>query len=405
MKRFIIGLIVLGLAVAAGFYFVRDPGTATVSLLGWELQTTALGLLVLMLVLFALLALLLRLVRGAFRLPEWLRRRSFKRRQNEANEQLLRAWAERQRGRISSAEKLALGSLEHASVPPMHYVVAIDALLDQHQTEKVEGLLTDVRRRFPRFADFLSLHVAKRLAHQGAHHKARELIQALHAAHPEDEAVTRAYAESLLGDQAWPELEALLPQLRRMNHMLLTETDLMRYERSLMIGQLTDAARQGDLDALSRRWAEAPRNLATDPEITLAYGRLLVKLEQGRAATDLAEKWLKSRFDSRIMRFWADLPHADVATAQARLDGFLGAHNNGDAESEAFCYARSRLLYLQEDYDAAQRELQPLLNGQPHITTLRLAAEIHARMRDSSMAARLYERALQRAETEDLGKP
>lgn len=405
MKRFLIGLILLGLAVAAGFYFVRDPGTATISLLGWELQTTALGLLVLVLVLFVVLALLLRLVRGAFRLPEWLRKRTVKRRQSAANEQLLRAWAERQRGRVSSAEKLALGSLEHASVPPMHYVVAADALLDQHRTEKALALLDEVRRRFPRFADFLSLHVAKRLAHQGEHHQARELIQALHTAHPEDEAVTRTYAESLLNDQAWPELEALLPQLRRMNHMALTETDLMRYERSLIIGQLTDAARQGDLDALSRRWAESPRTLAADPEITLAYGRLLVKLEQTQAATELAEKWLKSRFDSRILRFWADRPHEDVAAAQARLDGFLGARKNGDAESEAYRYARSRLLYLKEDYDAAQRELQPLLNGQPHISTLRLAAEIHARMRDSGMAARLYERALQRAETEDLGKP
>lgn len=404
MKRFIIGLIVAALAIAAGFYFVRDPGSASIELLGWQLQTTALGLLVLVVALYVVLAIFLRLVRGVFRLPTRWRLRSVRKRQNDANEQLLRAWAERQRGRVSAAEKLAMGSLEHGSLPPLHYVVAADALLDQHQNDKVLSLLEDVRRRFPRFADYLALHMARRLAHQGAHIPSCELLKGLYVAHPDDEAITRAYADALMRHQAWPELEALMPQLRRMNHLLLSETDLRRYERALISGQLNEAARLNDLGALSRRWAETPKQLATDPEITLTYARLLARLEQSKSATELVEKWLKSRFDARILRFWADLPHEDVVQAQKRLDGFLGAGSEAEAEAEAFRYARSRLLFLGEDFDAAQRELQPLLNGQPHISTLRLAAEIHARMRDSGMAARLYERALQRAETEDLGK-
>ena len=403
MKRIVLAIIVVGLAVAAGFYFVRDPGTASISLLGWQLQTTALWLIVLVLALFVVLAFVLRLLVSLVRLPSWFRLRASRRGRHAADENLLRAWAERQRGRVTQAEKLALSGLDKGSVPPLHYVVAVDALLDQHQNKRALEMLEEVQRRFPRFADFLALHITRRMRSHGCSHEARYLLKDLAGRHPSDEAVVRAYAECMLTDRDWAGLTDVLPKLRRMNHLLLTESDLQRFERAVLVGRLTEAANRRDLDALSRCWAEAPRALAVDPEVTLAYGRLLVRLEQPRAAAELMEKWLKTRFDARLLSFWAELPHPSPDEAQAMLAGFLGSSAASGQEATAFRYARARLELLSGDLEEALRLLNPLLDEQPSIGVLRLAAEIHARMRDSNTAASLYEQALKRAETENLG--
>ncbi|OZB79022.1 MAG: hypothetical protein B7X28_08670, partial [Halothiobacillus sp. 13-55-253] len=243
MKRFVLILIILVLAAGAGFYFIRDPGTADIALLGWELQTSALGLLALIIVGFIVLAIIWRVISAVLKLPSLWRRRSARQKQQAADEQVLRAWAELERGRFSVAEKLARARLNEASLPPLNYVIAADALMAQDETAATLSLLDEVRTSFPRFADFLSLHIANRFRQQKNLAPALELLQSLAAAHPKDEAIVCAFAETLFEAADWEKLRTLMPALRRLKWSGLTEQDVQRYDRAVYGGLIQEAAR------------------------------------------------------------------------------------------------------------------------------------------------------------------
>lgn len=404
MKRFVIfGLLIL-LAVAAGFYFVRDPGTADIALLGWQMQTSALGLLVLVLVVYALLLILGRFLSALFGLPRYLRRRSARQKQIAADEALLRAWAELERGRFAAAEKLALNNRAHGSLPPLHSVVAMDALLGRGETAAALDLLNEVREQYPRFADFLALHLANRLRLERRFPSALELLHGLSLAHPKDEAILRAFADTLYAAEDWAKLRTLLPALRRLKWPGFTEQDLLRIEYAVFTGLMAEATRAGDAERLSQLWTEVPKPMKADPRLIARLARAWVQLSRVADAERVLEKALKQTCTPELLRQWVDLPPADPVRSRNLFTTWTSQSDCALSDAD-MAYGRARLAWLNDDLTTAHSELATALMHQPDVATLRLAAQIHEQQRDSVQALAFYKQAAQRLEMEALGAP
>ncbi|ANJ67561.1 hypothetical protein A9404_09310 [Halothiobacillus diazotrophicus] len=403
MKRFVIfGLLILFVGVA-GYYFVRDPGTADVALLGWHLQTSALGLLVLILLSYLVLMIVWRLLSALFGLPGYLRRRSARHKQRAADEALLRAWAELERGRFAAAEKLALNNRAHGSLPPLHSVVALDALLGRGETTAALDLLNEVRLQYPRFADFLALHLANRLRVEREYPPALELLHGLSVAHPKDEAILCAFAETLYAAEDWAKLQTLLPALRRLKWPGFTEQDLSRIEFAVFDGLIATATRTGDTERLTQLWADVPKSMKHDSRLISRLARAWAQSGRTADAELVLEKALKQRCTPPLLRQWLDLPPADPARGRNLFAAWAGQHECalGDADK---AYAQAKLAWLNDDLATAQNELAAALTHQPDVATLRLAAQIHERQRDSVQALAFYKQATTRLETEVLGE-
>jgi len=403
MKRFVVlGLLIL-LAGGAGFYFVRDPGTADIALLGWQLQTSALGLLVLVLAAFVLLWILGRFLSALFGLPRYLRRRSARQKQMAADEALLRAWAELERGRFAAAEKLAMTNRAHGSLPPLHSVVALDALLGRGETAAALDLLNEVREQYPRFADFLALHLANRLRLERRFPPALELLHSLSLTHPKDEAILCAFAETLYAAEDWAKLRTLLPALRRLKWPGFTEQDLSRIEYAVFNGLMTVATRTSDAEQLTQLWAEVPKPMKTDPRLIGRLARAWVQLNKAADAERVLEKSLKQACTPELLRQWVDLPPADPVRSRNLFATWTSQADCALSDAD-LAYGRARLAWLNDDLTTAQSELATALMHQPDVATLRLAAQIHEQQRDSVQALAFYKQAAQRLEMEALGE-
>lgn len=403
MKRFVIfGLLIL-LAVAAGFYFVRDPGTADIALLGWELQTSALGLLVLILLAYVALTVLGRFLSALFGLPRYLRRRSARHKQAAADEALLRAWAELERGRYAAAEKLALTNRLHGSLPPLHSVVALDALLGRGETAAAVDLLNEVRTQYPRFADFLALHLANRLRYERQYPPALELLHGLSVAHPKDEAILCAFAETLYAAEDWAKLQTLLPALRRLKWPGFTEQDLIRIEVAVFEGLMAEATRARDAERLSQLWAEVPKSMKANHRLIGRLARAWVQLDRSSDAERLLEKALKQACSPELLRLWLDLPLADPGRSRNLFASWSSQADCGLTDAD-LAYGRARLAWLNDDLTTALSELATALSHHPDVATLQLAAQIHEQQRDSVQALAFYKQAAARLETEALAE-
>lgn len=399
MKRFALILIVLVLAAGAGFYFIRDPGTADIALLGWKLQTSALGLLALIIVGFIALAIIWRVISAVLKLPSLWRRRSARQKQQAADEQLLRAWAELERGRFGVAEKLARARLNEASLPPLNYAVAADALMAQGETAATLNLLDEARSTFPRFADFLSLHIANRFRQQKNLAPALELLQSLAAAHPKDEAIVCAFAETLFEAADWEKLRTLMPALRRLKWSGLTEQDVQRYDRAVYGGLIQEAARHKQTSELAAIWNDAPKSLRQDELMLASLANSWLTLGKPDEAERILETALDQQCTPALLRQWLALPPKDPARAITRFNRWAN-QITCQSDTNLRAYVQARLAWLNDDTEGAKQALAPVLSDQPDVSSLKLAAQIAEHERDSTQAVMYYTKAFERMDLE-----
>lgn len=420
MKRVILWILLLAVLAAAGIYFLPDAGIAVVEFGGWRIETTAVGLTLIAVAALVVLLVVWRLLSGLIRLPARWGKRSSDARRRSADEKLLRAWAERQRRQTDEAQRYALAGIEDGSLPPMHFQVAIDSLLDtfdparqgvarrsrDEYRREIDDLFDTVARRFPKFAEFLRLHIVQRLMALGEIEWAQELVEPLAETHPRDEAILLIRAQLLERAADWEGLAKLLPTLRRVKNSRLTGDELLRLEREILRGRLDAAARRRDLDGLSRLWAEAGRNVTDQAAVVVAYARALQQTNAERKAIELLEKRLSRRQEATVLHAWAALTHEDPAKARQRLSKLVPADwqeppNAPDvshaAERAAFAYAMATLALEEGDPSAAQMWIGRLGPLDRDVRYLAIAARVHARLRDSGEASVLYERALARA--------
>ncbi len=423
MKRLIVWILVLAALVAAGVYFLPGAGAAMIEFAGWRLEATALGLVLIAVAALVVLLLVWRVLAGILHLPRRWARRSAENRRRAADEKLLRAWAERQRRHGEEARRYALAGVEDGSLPPLHFQVAIDALLDgfdpsrqevgrnsrEETRREINDLFETVARRFPKFAEFLRLHIVQRLMSVDENDWAREMAEPLAESHPRDEAVLLIRARLLERSADWEGLAGLLPTLRRVKSNRLTSDELLRIEREVLLGRLDAAARRRDLDALSRLWAEAGRSVTENAAVTIGYARALQRADAEQAATGILEKRLARHRDVATLHAWADLDHGDPAEARARLQRLVPEEWNEPAnapdvahagERAAFAYAMAKLALEEGDPSAAQLWIGRLGQLDRDARYLAVAARVHARLRESTEASLLYERALARARME-----
>ena len=399
-----------------------------VEIAGWRVETTAIGLLVILLLALMGLQILWRLIGGVLNLPNWLANRSARKRRRAADDKLLRAWAERQRGQAEAAQRYALAGVEDGSLPPMHFQVAIDALLDgldpsrkgapgQHRSsirEEVGDLFETVDRRFPKFAEFLRLHIVQRLISLREIEWAGVMLEPLVEGHPRDEAILLIRAQLLEMSGDVDQLATLLPTLRRVKDRRLTADELLRIERHVLLGRMDSAARSGDSDRLSRLWAEANRSVVDNDAVTVTYARALVSVGAAQSAARVLEKRLARSLDASTLQTWAEVPHDDPAAARGRLlklvpDDWAEPAEAADVgrprERAAFAYAMARLALAESDPGGARLWVGRLGPLDQDLRYLAVAARVHVRLRDSSEAAVLYERALARAGLEGMVIP
>ncbi|WP_407275963.1 heme biosynthesis HemY N-terminal domain-containing protein [Halothiobacillus sp. DCM-1] len=394
MKRLFViffGLVLVGLAA---LYFLRDPGSADISLLGWQLHTTALGFLALVAGLMIVLALVWRLIAALLRLPAFFRARGARTRRQRADDALLRAFAESSRGQFAEAETLAMSHWEEASVGAMHFVIALDAAFARGDTAAALARLDQARATYPRFAGYLALHLANQLSNAGQHGTAIELLQGLHGTHPQDEAVLLALARALYAGEDWQKLQALMPALRRVKSARLSEQTLWQWERGQLLGRLPALVRSGQADGL-RAWRnEVPKKLKTDPGLVQAQAQAALALQQPQEAQQMLERALEQSPNAVLLQQWLALP-LDVAAATAWLDRLLANHPEA-FDRNTIGLAQARLALNRQDLAAAQSWLAPVLTQDAEPAAYLLAAELAEQQRDSATACTWYAKALAR---------
>jgi HemY protein len=319
VKTWIGILVLLGLAVAAAWgwhWLAADPGYVQLRLRGTTIETSLAFALVCLLLVWALVSLLLGLVRW----PRKAWQRSLTRRGRDRLASGLTALAE---GRYADAEGDLARAARHAPLRAPALLAKAHAAHARGATDRAEETL---------------LAAGENAAPAALASRARFLIddgratEALALLEP-------AAARNALAPLGWGMLvEAALvrgdTETAARALAPLAQSRLLGPERQAVLEHRVLAATlagANDADALEERWQALGRAQRRAPHVAEAYARRALALGQTRRAIEAIESAQHRQYSDDLARVYGELGPSDLAARTHTAEGWLERHPNSTA--------------------------------------------------------------------------
>ena len=378
MRIWIAVLFVLLLAVAAAFgwqWVVEDPGYVLVRLRGTSIETSLVFSVVAVLLGWAILSILWRLLRWPAR--AWVRSQRKRARENLANG--LAAFAE---GRYLQAERqLAKAARQPAVRGPALLVIARAAHSrgdDAAAAKALDEAANDVEAAaFAQRARFLN--------ERSRHAEALALLKPRVALGKLSPVGWQVLIEAALAEKdAQTALDAL-PALAKTQS--LAAPAMAALETRVLVAALASAPSQARLNSL---WNDVSRHHRKQPEIIAAFARRAAHFGQTLAAMDEIESALRREWNDALALAYSDIGPAELAVRTRHAEAWLSIAPN----STSLLTTLGRLCREQKLWGKAIQYLDRAVGITDSPIAWETLGDCHAGAGDEGLANRCYRNAL-----------
>lgn len=379
MRLVITFLLALALAVGVGQLLSHDPGLVTIAHGGKLIRTSLVVALVLAvgasLGLYVAGRTLWRLLTVRRRWRQWRLARDRRQHQELLSDGVLALAA----GDHARAERLlARASGTHATAA--HFLAAAQAAHAQQASSRRDSYLAMAREVAPRQALPIALQQIEMQLAAGELPAAGEALRDLEAAHGNHRQVLALRHRYLVAREAWDEVAALLPRLKRAE--TYPAARMMELEAECAARIL--ARPYPNLAALSEAWGALPKPVRAEPAVIAAYARVLLTLNDLDAAEHLLRKALRERWEPRLVALYGELQPPAAQHALRHAEEWLPEH----ATDAALLLALGRLCLTERLWGKAREYLEASLSQAPSVLVHRLLADTLEQLHEPAAAAR-----------------
>jgi HemY protein len=385
--RWVLLLVVIAaLAAFAWPWLAEDPGYVLVRLRGWRVETTAIAALVLLLLAWALLVLLWRLLGWPFGALNRRHRRISRRRLGEGLVALME-------GRHGDAERDLQRAARLEALRGPALLAAAEAASRRGEYARALEILDQAGQAAPRAARVLRARTLRR---------AGKPAEALALLVPEADAQTltpggwRELALAALAAGDLRRARSALEPLRQSG--ALGPKAYAELESRILTASLAAAADAAELNTL---WSQLPKTQRRVPAAVEAYARRAIAFGLLLPAMDELEAALHREWSPALVRAWAALGDVDAAASLARAEGWLASHPN----DPALLYALGRLSMKLGQWAKARQYLERALALAPDPAAWEALADVHAALGEWTQAQAAYRNALAVTRGEKVAAP
>ncbi len=350
MRPFLQLLGLLGLALLGAWswrYLAADAGYVLVTFGGWSAEASLFAVLLLAILAWALLRLLIMLLRGPFRL---LRRR----RKAKARERLAGGVLALQQGYPKRAEKLLRRAAGDSVQRSAALLCAAECARQRGDDEGARRYLMELAEIDPHAVGAVA--EARALLEAGNAQMAVELLQRAGAEKKPAPAALELQARALAAAGRAGEGLLLLPELRRLRGREGQSSELL--ETELAAAALQQATTALELDAV---WDSLSRPTQSAVLVLRAFAASAHRLDRDAEAAGVLERCLDRDWDDGLASLWGALGHEDLRRAIKRGEKWL----ERQPESPGLLLALGRLCHREELWGKAEEFLQRALGGRP----------------------------------------
>ncbi|KTD49898.1 protoporphyrinogen oxidase [Legionella rubrilucens] len=305
MIRLFFIFIVLLASVWLGIQLSHDPGYLLIAINHWTVETTLWVAIILALLGFFLLHYLLLLGARLSRTPRAYKAWRHKRRTQHAQEQTRRGLIEFSEGYWSEARNNLIKALPNAETPLLNYLTAARAAQEMGDNQLRDDYLREAQQSMPEAKIAVELTQAQLQLANKQWEQALATLRHLQDLAPKHPYVLKLLIHLYREVRDWPQLIALLPELKK--YRVVTGADYDNLQHQTYLQALCDLAKAGQSDALTQLVNNLPRALTYDPELMAEYSRYLAKQGQETQAESILRQALRKQYSPLLIDLYGQL--------------------------------------------------------------------------------------------------
>lgn len=381
--RVLIWLLVLfalaaGLAVAARY----NDGYVLIVVNPWRIELSLNFLIVLLVIGFALLYGLLRLVLQTLAMPSLVADFRARKRHERASAALVDATRLELEGRHGQALKRAQLAYDCGASPGLTALLAARAAGALRDEPRKRLWLDRAREHDDVFRGARLMTEAEIALQARRFDEAAERLDLLRASGQRHIAALRL---SLRVAQARGEADQTLRLARQLQkHRALSGEEALPIKRRANLANLK--SRQDDRTALAKYWLSLPDDEQGDRRVAENAARALTRAGDEAAAQRLLERWLDTQWDSAMAELYGECEGGDLVARIARAEAWL----KREPRDARLLLMLGRLCLQNELWGKAQSYLEAALSVEPLRAAHVELARLHERLGREGEAQRHY---------------
>jgi len=371
--------IILGAIINAAFG--QDAGYVKMVWRGRVLQTSFIGLLLMLLVLYALI----RMLVGLYKMPRQLGEAVKDQNKKRAHKRLTQGMIDVSEGNFSQAEKRLTKAVGRSETPLLNFLNAARAAQAQGQSERRDKWLKKAYENTPEAAKAILLTQAELQLEADELEQSLATLQKLEELSPGHKQSLRLQAKLFERLDDWTELRKLIPRLQKFKAFNKKELDTLAVRANSELIELADSH-----ENLEAAWKDLDKASKSSPELIASYANGLLGHQQGEQAQKVVTQALKKHWHEDLLDVYARLSGVDTNKRLVQVESWLKKRG----ESAKLLQVAARLSMKSELWGKARSYLESSLKLDPSAQSYHLYGDLLGAIGETHASADAYKQGL-----------
>ncbi len=302
MKRMLIIVILLFIAILIGLQLKQDPGYVLIAINQWTIETTLWVALFTLFVVFTLTHCLLVLLAQMHQLPANYKLWRVKHSAKIAQEKTRQGLIEFSEGYWSKAKNHLIKALPNTDTPLLNYLTAARAAQEMGDSQLRDNYLRQAQQAMPEAQIAVELTQAQLQLANKQWEQALATLRHLQDMAPKHPYVLKLLLELYQEVKDWTALIHLLPEIKK--HHIVPESKIETLYQYAHLQALQLLLKQNQPKAIAEFMDTLPKKLRYDPDIVAAYCRYLLTVNQADNAEKLLSTCLQKQFNEQLITLY-----------------------------------------------------------------------------------------------------
>jgi HemY protein len=374
-------MVAIVLAAIINAAFGEDAGYVKMQWNGRVVQTSFIGLLMMLAVLYFTI----RGIVHIFRMPRKLGEAVKTVNQNRARQRLTQGMIDVSEGNFSQAEKRLTKAATKSETPLLNYLNAARAAQAQGKSDRRDKWLKQAYENTPEAAKAILLTQAELQLEADEFELSLATLQKLEEISPGHKQSLRLQAKLFERLEDWPQLRNLIPRLRQYKAFDKYEIDQLSLLANKEI--LIDA---GEVGQLQDAWDALDKVTRSQPKLIAIYAQGLLALGQDKLAETAVTKALKKHWDECLLETYANLTTLDAAKQLAQIETWLKKRG----ESATLLHVAAKLCMRNQLWGKARSYIESSLALEATPASHQLHGELLQHLGEANEASEAFKKGL-----------
>ena len=388
MRVVLLILFALLFAAGVGILAARDTGSVVISMSDWNMQTSLVFFIVLLLALFAGAYMVLRMLFQLVAMPEMLRRWRGQRRQKLSDKYLVTGLLALIEGRPHDAEENLIRGVRYSMSPALNYLCAARAAQRQGRLKQRDHYLERASAEQSEDKISLALVHSELQINERQAEMALATLNGLYDEYPAHGQIRLLLLRAYMELHAWQDALALLPVVEKSK--LLPTDDIQAMKVAAYTGLLRRAGETASRKRLDDAWREIPKKLRRLPSLLRIYTLEKLKFADTADCEPLLQQFLKNDWDAEIVNLYGLVNGKDTEQQLAFAEDLLSTH----PDDAGLFLTLGRLSLSNSLWDKSLSYLKRSLDLKPMPESYYVLARLHEKQGDFSTASGYYQQGL-----------